>query len=97
MQEKIGKVLLDYESYPGKDLYSDGDIEDELLSIAKDYGEEEFDRVVAEKKSWPVLYHFSHVRTNILQWIPMTGQEEVLEIGSGCGRKSKSGDLYRPV
>lgn len=85
MQEKIGKVLLDYESYPGKDLYSDGDIEDELLSIAKEYGEEEFDRVVAERKSWPVLYHFSHVRTNILQWIPMTGQEEVLEIGSGCG------------
>lgn len=85
MHEKIGNVLLDYESYPGEDLYSDGEIEDELLAIAETYEEGQLDQVVAERKSWPVLYHFSHVRSNILQWIPMDGTEEVLEIGSGCG------------
>ena len=85
MQERIGKVLLDYESYPGEDLYSDGEIEDELLDIAKNCREEQLDQVVARKKSWPVLYHFSHVRGNILQWLPMKGDERVLEIGSGCG------------
>lgn len=85
MQERIGKVLLDYESYPGEDLYSDGEIEDVLLRIAEEQEEESFDRMVAEYKNWPVLYHFSHVRTNILQWMPMEGTEEVLEIGSGCG------------
>ncbi len=33
MQEKIGNVTLDLTHWPGKDLYSDGDIEDEILSL----------------------------------------------------------------
>ena len=41
MQEKIGKVTLDYEYYLGKDLYSDGPVEEELLEVAKNYREEE--------------------------------------------------------
>ena len=28
---------------------------------------------------------FSHIRENILNWLPFTGEEKVLEIGSGCG------------
>ena len=52
MQEKIGKVTLDYEFYPGEDLYSDGPVEEELLEIARSYGEEELNRVIAEKNSW---------------------------------------------
>ena len=39
MQEKIGNVTLDYEYYPGEDLYSDGPLEEELLEIAKNYQE----------------------------------------------------------
>ncbi len=34
-REKIGKVILNTEDYPGCDLYSDGEIEDVLLDIAK--------------------------------------------------------------
>lgn len=85
MQEKIGNVILDYEYYPGEDLYSDGPVEEELLEIAKSYTEEELNQVIAEKNSWPVLYHFSHIRQNILEWIPITKTDKVLEIGSGCG------------
>ena len=85
MQEKIGNVVLDYEYYPGEDLYSDGPVEEELLEIAKSYGEEELNQVIAQKNSWPVLYHFSHIRQNILEWLPMTKKDKVLEIGSGCG------------
>lgn len=33
MEEKIGKVILDTTCYPGKDLYSDGAIEDEMLAF----------------------------------------------------------------
>ena len=33
MQEKIGNVTLDYEYYPGEDLYSDGPVEEELLEM----------------------------------------------------------------
>ena len=99
MQEKIGKVTLDYEFYPGRDLYSDGPVEEELLEIAKNYKEEELNQVIAKKNSWPILYHFSHIRQNILEWLPITKQDKVLEIGSGCGpitgvlaRKAKSVD-----
>lgn len=85
MGEKIGKVFLDTTYYPGKDLYSDGAIEDEMLSIARDYAPEEFNRVIAERESWPILYHFSHIRENILSWVPFKGDEKVLEVGAGCG------------
>lgn len=83
--EKIGQVILDDTLYPGKDLYTDGVIEDEMLQIAKEHTEKEWNQVIAESKSWPILYHFSHIRENILSWIPFTGEEKVLEIGSGCG------------
>ena len=85
MIEKIGKAVLDDTCYPGQDLYSDGAIEDEMLEIARTYPKEQWNQVIAERKSWPILYHFSHVRENILSWLPFTGKENVLEIGSGCG------------
>lgn len=85
MTENIGRITLDYEFYPGEDLYSDGDIEDELLEIAKEYPEEEFERIIEERASWPILYHLSPLRENIIEWIPMTKRDKVLEVGSGCG------------
>ena len=80
-KEKIGGVTLHYTWYPGEDLYSDGDVEDELLQIAKDYGKEDYDQVIAQKKSWPVLYHFSRIRQNIISWLPLTREDTVLEGG----------------
>lgn len=85
MIEQIGKIKLDYTFYPGEDLYCDGQIEDELLDITKNYAEVEYPRIIEEKASWPVLYHLSLQRENIVDWIPMQGNEKVLEIGSGCG------------
>ncbi len=90
MEEIIGRVTLHLEDYPGEDLYSDGDIEDEMLTIAKDYEPSEFDRIVEERHSWPILYHFSSIRTNILNWYPFKKTDKVLEIGSGCGAISGS-------
>lgn len=85
MDEQIGNVVLDYSHYSGKDLYSEGSNEDELLEIVQSNKEEEFNRIIAEKKKWSVLYHLSHVRTNIIEWIPMSKTDSALEIGSGCG------------
>lgn len=84
-REQIGKVVLDYTYYPGEDQYTDGGIEDDMLEIAKNYTEDEFPEVIVRSKSWPILYHFSHIRQNIIDWLPMTGQESVLEIGAGPG------------
>lgn len=85
MQEKIGNVVLDHKYYKGCDYYSDGEIEDHMLNIAKKYGDIEYSHVISQEKSWPVLYHFSHVRENIVNWLPISNDEKVLEIGSGCG------------
>lgn len=85
MKEQIGKVTLNYEKYSGEDLYCDGPIEDVLLEIAQTHNEEELNSVIAQSNSWEILYHFSHIRQNIVSWLPITKNDKVLEIGAGCG------------
>lgn len=85
MQEKVGKVVLDLSHYSGEDFYCDGDVEDRLLEIVKEYKKEDWPEVIEKEKSWPVLYHLSSLRTNVVSWIPMKEGSKVLEIGSGCG------------
>lgn len=83
--EKIGKIKLDLTHYPGQDLYCDGEIEDELLAIARDCAAVEYQRIIEERKSWEILYHFSPLRENIVEWLPIGRTMKVLEVGSGCG------------
>lgn len=85
MTEQIGKVTLDYTHYPGEDYYCDGVVEQEILEIAKKYSPLEFPQIIEERKSWPVLYHLSKLRENIVDWLPMDKSMKVLEVGSGCG------------
>ncbi len=85
MDQIIGSVRINEDDYPGRDLYSDGAVEDELLEIARNENPSRFDIVCAERKSWPVMYHFSSVRQNIVSWYPFRKTDRVLEIGSGCG------------
>ncbi len=94
MQEKVGNIILDDEFYCGEDLYSDGSIEDRILDICKNQKQDEILRMSSE---WPILYHLSDIRENLLEWFPFTKQDDILEIGSGCGaitgllsRKAKS-------
>lgn len=83
--EKIGKVTLDYSLYPGEDYYCDGDVEDEILDIVKKYSQVEYAREIENRKSWPILYHLSPLRENIVEWLPIDKEMKVLEVGSGCG------------
>lgn len=83
--EKVGNVTLDLTYYSGDDLYTDGDIEDELLDIVKNNDDGDFAHIIAEKKSWPIFYHLSEFRTNIIDWLPIKKTDKVLEIGAGCG------------
>ncbi len=85
MQEKIGKITLDYSKYPGQDFYSDGAIEDELLETVQKHSESEYVGIIKEWNSWPFLYHLSYLRENIVDWVPMDKNAKVLEVGSGCG------------
>ncbi|MBE5825031.1 MAG: class I SAM-dependent methyltransferase [Butyrivibrio sp.] len=82
---KIGGVSLNFKHYSGVDLYSDGAIENDLLEIVKKYKKEDYQKVIEERGSWPILYHLSEQRANIVEWIPMDKNAKVLEVGSGCG------------
>ncbi|MCM1262383.1 MAG: class I SAM-dependent methyltransferase [Butyrivibrio sp.] len=83
--EEIGKIKLDLSQYPGEDYYCDGEIEDELLNIARNYSEVEYLKIIEERRSWPILYHLSPFRENIVEWLPIDKSMKVLEIGAGCG------------
>lgn len=82
-KERIGQVVLDYSNYPGKDLYSDGNVEEELLELA--VSGYDFEMLMKNDCKWPILYHLSPARENIVEWLPIGKTETVLEIGSGCG------------
>jgi len=66
-----------------KDTYSDGDIENELLDMVRS-GREVWE-ILRNDDRWPVLYHLSPIRENILSWYPMETGCDLLEIGAGCG------------
>ncbi len=82
MIEKIENVKLNLEFYSGKDLYSDGEIEDELLEICKAGN---IEHALETSNKWPILYHLSNIRENLLEWYSFKDNSSVLEIGSGCG------------
>jgi SAM-dependent methyltransferase len=75
------KINLDY--YTGADYYSDGDIEDELLEIVKNHND--YSKILATDNRWPILYHLSPIRQNIINWYPFEKDTSCLEIGGGCG------------
>lgn len=74
-------INTDY--YIGEDLYSDGDIEEELLRLVKhnsDYAD-----IIFKDNRWPILYHLSPIRRNLLEWFPFHATSSLLEVGAGCG------------
>lgn len=83
MTEKIGEVTLNLDNYIGEDTYSDGEIEERILEIVKN--EEDLEAVLSRESEWPILYHLSDVRKNILEWYDFDPNASLLEIGSGCG------------
>lgn len=83
--ELVGSVKLNYKYYKGEDLYSEGAAEDVLLDYVSRYSENEYEHVIQNSRFWSAMYHLSHVRENIVSWLPIKKTDKVLEIGSGCG------------
>lgn len=76
-------IQLDLTYYKGEDLYTDGDIEDEILKIVR--GNEDIEDVLKNDNRWPVFYHLTSERRNLLEWYDFKNNASLLEIGSGCG------------
>lgn len=83
--ERVGNVIIDESLYSGQDNYSDGEIEDVILEIVKNNPKDKYDEIISQSKNWPILYHLSEKRTNIIEWFDIGKDKKVLEIGSGCG------------
>ncbi len=67
-------------------IYSDGDIEKKMLSLvsSKNFSKKK-DELLNQKPSWPIIYHFSQVRENLLRWYDFKKDASLLEVGAGCG------------
>lgn len=76
-------AILNLDFYTQKDYYSDGDIEDRMLQMVREG--KNLEDLQDDQMEFPLLYHFSDVRRNILCWYPIEKTDSVLEIGAGCG------------
>lgn len=64
--------------------YTDGTVEEYMYGMLVDsipYDEAS----LPEEYRWPILYHMSDLRHNIINWYPFEEGAKVLEIGSGWG------------
>lgn len=43
------------------------------------------DELPKGEKRWPIVYGFSHLRQNLLNWYPFSPGADILEVGAGCG------------
>lgn len=69
-------------AYNGNDVYSDGDVENDILEYCRNDCIED---ALQNDIRWPVFYHLSPIRKNLLNWFPFEKNASVLEIGMGCG------------
>jgi len=88
-KEKIGGVTLDYTFYDEEYIYTDGDeIESFILNVFKE--DKDIFEVLSSDNRWPVLYHLSPMRKNIIIPMDLNKSDVVLEIGSGMGAITES-------
>lgn len=77
------KQILNLKYYSGEDSYSDGEIENKLLEIVKEY--DDYEEFLKTESEWTFLYHLSPIRESLLEWYDFNKEGTLLEIGSGCG------------
>jgi len=59
------------------------DIENEILTIVRN--NDNFDNLLAYDNRWPILYHLSPIRQNLINWYPFNKDSSLLEIAAECG------------
>ena len=81
MQETFGNVTVTYEESEAK-LECVRPEDAKILELV----EAGYDCRYGNESSWPVLYHLSHLRANLTSWLPIQGEETVLEFGADSGQ-----------
>ena len=77
-------AIINYDFYDEKDFYSDGNIENSILEYIKKYPDD-YEKAFEEDSSWPVIYHLSNARKNVISWYPFKKDCTILEVGAGIG------------
>lgn len=85
MEKLKPKPEFNLQWYHNEDLYSDGDVEDQIISLIAQNEPEEYENAIIKNYSWPTYYHLNLFRKNILNWYPFKEDASVLEIGCGMG------------
>lgn len=88
MIEKITKELkpkLNLDWYDGRELYSQGEVEELIIKIIMELEPEDYSDAIYHNFCWPVFYHLTHLRQNIINWYPFKQDAQILEIGCGFG------------
>lgn len=76
-------AVLNLDNYSGKDLYTDGDVEDVIADIVKNG--QDYTAFAGMDDYFALMYHLSPERENILNWYPFHKSDSILEVGAGCG------------
>lgn len=79
------KPKLNLNWYKNEDLYSEGDVEDDIIRLISEYPPEDYSDAIYNNFNWSTYYHLTHLRKNILNWYPFDKNASVLEIGCGMG------------
>ena len=82
-------MILDHVT--GRDEYSDGDVEEDLLSFVT--SGRDLEEMVRQDDRWAVLYHFDQRRRNLLEWFPF--EKGSLTLGSGSGLRGPDRTVLR--
>ena len=78
-------MKVNYDFYTGKDTYCDGETEKDVIKYLKEYGEKNYQEIFKKDIRWPIFYHITPIRKNIINWYPFKENAEILEIGAGMG------------
>lgn len=71
--------------YQNEDLYSEGDVEDQIIQLIAENEPEHYTDAIYDNFSWSSYYHLTHLRKNILNWYDFEKDSDTLEIGCGLG------------
>ena len=83
--EKIGNVCIDDSFYGGEDPEVFRQEDEELLALMEEFPDDEWETLPLHHPSYRCLYHFSHLRPNLVDWLPIGKEDHVLEVGCSGG------------
>lgn len=79
------KPIFNLKWYTGRDEYSEGHVEDEIIEMICKEEPENYSEAIHNNLSWSSYYHLTNIRKNIINWYPFRPDADVLEIGCGMG------------